>query len=211
MQEMTLPIITNDPRSDVKVIAIEGCNGTGKTTLLNAYTKLHTDVECKLCVPKIYQTAKDTKHYMLYESTALCSALYYLGGAVEVKATHNKNYSKIVFDRSVWSTFAAAYSKDESILSELFGCLKAIRNYVFIPDHIVVLDATYETCKQRIMLKQEGAEFDKDSYNQFEKKRHFYKMLKEVGYPMSFIDVNNLTEKGVLLEFEEIANKVFNL
>lgn len=210
MQQITLPLIENEQQRNVKILAIEGCNGAGKTTLLNTYGKHHVDTECKLCVPEIFQTAKDMKHFMLYDATTLCSALYYLGGAVEVKKRHDTKYKKVLLDRSVWSTFAAAYTKDESILPELFACLKAIRHHVFIPDHIVVLDATYETCKNHIAKKHEGAEFDKDSYSQFAKKNHFYRMLQEAGYPMTFIDVNNFSEKEVYQQFETISKRVFS-
>ena len=209
MQQVKLPVITSEAQQGVKVLAIEGCNGAGKTTLLNAYSKNHADTECKLCVPQIYQKAKDMKHFMLYESTALCSALYYLGGAVEVKRLHDPKYTKVLFDRSVWSTFAAAYTKDETILPELFSCMKAIRQHVFIPDYIVVLDASYETCKRHIATKHEGAEFDKDSRIQFDKKSHFYRILQDAGYPMAFINVDDLTADEVYTKFETIANKVF--
>lgn len=209
MQQIKIPIIKGSAQQNVKVLAIEGCNGVGKTTLLNTYSKLHPDTECTLCVPQVYQTAKDMKHFMLYESSALCSALYYLGGAVEVKRMHNPTYSKILFDRSVWSTFAAAYTKEESIILELFDCLETIKQYVFIPNHIVVLEASYITCRNRIAKKSAGSEFDKDSYNQFVKKIHFYKMLANSGYPISFIDVNELTEEEVYQKFNIIANSFF--
>lgn len=209
MQQIKFPFITNDAHQKVKVLAIEGCNGVGKTTLLNTYRKQHTDTECTLCVPQVYQTAKEMKHFMLYESSALCSALYYLGGAVEVKKMHDPKYFKVLFDRSVWSTFAAAYTKDETILPELFDCLKSIKQYVFIPNHIVVLEASYETCRKRIARKRAGAEFDKDSYNQFAKKTHFYRMLANIGYPITFIDANELSEKEVYRKFDIIANGFF--
>lgn len=209
MQQIKIPFISNDAQQNVKVLAIEGCNGVGKTTLLNTYSKQHPDTECTLCVPQVYQTAKEMKNFMLYESSALCSALYYLGGAVEVKRMHNPKFSKVLFDRSVWSTFDAAYAKDKTILQELFECLKAIKEYVFIPNHIIVLEASYTTCKNRIVRKSVGSEFDKDSIEQFVKKKNFYRLLKDSGYPITFIDVDTLSKEEVYQRFENLARDFF--
>lgn len=205
MQEIVVPYIKPTHPKSIRVFSIEGCNGAGKTTLLNRYMKDHPDTECRLCVPDIYQTAKDIKQFMLFESTPLCSALYYLGGAVEVCCQHNNNYSKILYDRSVWSTFAAVYAKDETLLPTLFNCLESIKNKIFLPDYIFVLDATYETCKARSNNKSHGGEFDKDEVLTFNKKRHFYQLLKDAGYPLSFLDVNNKSAEEVYTTFLQVA------
>lgn len=204
MHELNIPYIKPTHTDDVFVISIEGCNGAGKTTLLNRYEKEHPDTECHLCVPDIYQTAKDMKRFMLFESSQLCSALYYLAGAVEVYNRHNAEYSKVLFDRSVWSTFAAAYAKDEAIVPILFSTLNAIKQQVFLPNLIVVLDASYQTAKSRSSQKSVGGEFDKDELYAFTKKREFYDILKSAGYPILFLDVNDNNAEEVYLEFLKI-------
>lgn len=201
MQKVEIPYIKPSHSEEVFVFSIEGCNGAGKTTLLNRYMREHLDTECQLCVPDIYQTCKDMKKYMLLESSQLCSALYYLGGIVEVFHKHNTEYSKVLFDRSVWSTFAAAYAKDKSIIPILFNCLSAINEQVFLPNLIIVLDASFETCKSRSSRKSNGGEFDKDDKDAFYNKREFYSLLKEAGYPVLFIDVNEKNANEVYTEF----------
>lgn len=205
MSKIDIPLIKNE-NGDTLVFSIEGCNGAGKTTLLNNFKQQHSDIECLLCVPEIYQTAKDTKSFMLFKATALCSALYYFGGAVEVRKTHNKNFTKVLFDRSLWSTFAAAYAKDESIIPELVACLNIIRGHVYIPDMIIVLEASYETCQARSSKKVEGGEFDKDKKEAHEKKADFYHKLSEAGYNVKFIDVNKISPQEVLIKFENIIS-----
>ena len=148
------------------------------------------------------------KRFMLFESSQLCSALYYLSGAVEVFNCHNKNFSKVLFDRSIWSTFAAAYAKDETTLPILLNCLNAIKQQVFLPNLIIVLDASFETAKARSSQKCSGGEFDKDEIEAFMKKRNFYNLLKDAGYPILFIDVNDKNAEEVYSEFLEILNKV---
>lgn len=208
MSKVEIPYIQSSHSKDVFVFSIEGCNGAGKTTLMNRYMNDHLDTECRLCVPEIYQTAKEMKHFMLFESSQLCSALYYLGGAVEVFHNHNANYSKVLFDRSIWSTFAAAYAKDKSIMPVLFNCLMAIKNQVFLPNLIIVLDATFETCKSRSSKKSNGGEFDKDECDAFSKKREFYNLLKEAGYPVFFIDVNERSAEEVYKEFLNVLQNI---
>ena len=207
MQKLEIPYIQPaHSTDDVFVFSIEGCNGAGKTTLLNKYMKNHPDTECRLCVPDIYQTAKEMKRFMLFKSSQLCSALYYLAGAVEVFNSHNSDYSKVLFDRSVWSTFAAAYAKDEAIIPVLFNCLNAIKQQVFLPNLIIVLDASFETAKTRSSQKSVGGEFDNDETDAFSKKRNFYNLLKDAGYPILFIDVNNKDAEEVYSEFLRLIN-----
>lgn len=206
MQRLSLPYIQPSHSTDIFVFSIEGCNGAGKTTLLNRYKKDHSDTECRLCVPDIYQTAKDMKRFMLFDSSQLCSALYYLAGAVEVYNSHKSEFSKVLFDRSVWSTFAAAYAKDEKIIPVLFNALNAIKQQVFLPNLIIVLDASYTTAKARSSQKSVGAEFDKDELEAFSKKREFYDLLKEAGYPIFFIDVNNKNVEEVYSEFLHVLS-----
>ena len=208
MSKLEIPFIPPTHPNDVFVFSIEGCNGAGKTTLLNRYKKDHPDTECRLCVPDVFQTAKDMKRFMLFESSQLCSALYYLSGAVEVFNCHNKNFSKVLFDRSIWSTFAAAYAKDETTLPILLNCLNAIKQQVFLPNLIIVLDASFETAKARSSQKCSGGEFDKDEIEAFMKKGNFYNLLKDAGYPILFIDVNDKNAEEVYSEFLEILNKV---
>ncbi len=208
MSKLEIPFIPSTHPNDVFVFSIEGCNGAGKTTLLNRYKKDHPETECRLCVPDVFQTAKDMKRFMLFESSQLCTALYYLAGAVEVFNSHNKNLAKVLFDRSIWSTFAAAYAKDETIIPILLNCLNAIKQQVFLPNLIIVLDASFETAKARSSKKCNGGEFDKDEIEAFTKKRHFYDLLKEAGYPILFLDVNKKDAEEVYSEFLEMLKKI---
>ena len=206
MRKLEIPFISTEYQNDVYVIAVEGCNGTGKTTLCNEYSIRHPEIEYSLCVPDIYQTEKNMKHYMLFQSSALCSALYYLAGAIEIRKLHNPSINKVLFDRSLWSTFAAAYVKDESIMSDLFNCLKSLRNYLLFPNKVIVLEASYETAIFRISNKSTGAEFDKDKLDEYNKKAFFYHLLKDAGYNVSFIDTENKTETEVYNEFVALCN-----
>jgi thymidylate kinase len=76
-----------------------------------------------------------------------------------------------------------------------------------LPNLIIVLDASFKTAKTRSSKKCTDGEFDKDEFEIFTKKRNFYNLLKEAGYPILFIDVNNKNAEDVYSEFLEIINK----
>jgi len=198
-----LPLVTNDNQNGLQIITIEGCNGVGKSTLLNKFKAKHLDYECVLSVPDVFQTSKDMKKFMLFSSSPLCNALYYLSGSVEVRSRYDANSKKVILDRSLWSTFATAYVKEKSIIEPLFKCLESIKNYVFIPNKIIILEASYETCLLRINEKTDGKEFDKDKINEFGKKYDFYKLLKNTGYDVVFINTDSLNQNEVLEIFEK--------
>lgn len=201
MSELIIPYYKPTHSETTFVFSIEGSNGAGKTTLLNRFKESNIDTECSLCVPNVFQTAKDMKRFMLFESSALCSALYYLGGAVEMFYRHNESYSKILFDRSVWSTFAAAYARDENILPQLFKCLDVIKDKILLPNLIVVLDVSFETAKLRSKKRITGCEFDKDEKLEFEKKKYFFECLQKSGYQVTFLKTDELSIDEVYIRF----------
>jgi thymidylate kinase len=187
------------------IVALEGPNGAGKTTLMRGYAALHPDILCRLCVPDIYMDCHDMKSYMLFEASALGSAFYFLSGLFEAKREDEKaGNSKILIDRSIWSTFATAYAKDEDSIKPLFKVLNAIQDYIHLPDETVVLRASYETCTQRSGKKSAGKEFDKDTLKQFNKKMEFYTILKQQGYQVSFIETDNRDKNEVLSVFSDL-------
>jgi thymidylate kinase len=187
------------------IAAIEGPNGAGKTTLTKAYSELHPDVLCRLCVPDIYMDCHDIKSYMLFEASALGSAFYFLSGLIEAKKEDERgHYSKILIDRSIWSTFAAAYAKDETSIIPLFKVVNDIKDFIHLPDKTIVLRASYETCIQRSGEKLIGKEFDNDSFIQFNKKLDFYSILKQRGYDVIFIETDKMTKNDVLSVFSNL-------
>lgn len=204
MSKIKIPFIKSSHGNETFVVAIEGCNGVGKSTLLNNIKQRQDVFKCQLCVPEVYQTEKEMKRFMLFESSPLCSALYYLAGAVEIYETCKSDYPKLILDRSIWSTFAALTVKDDTLIPLLFGCLEAIKSHVYIPNLTVVLDASYQTSQMRITQKSNGAEYDKDEEDIFYRKRHFYQILKDNGYPVMFLDVNNLNPEEVYESFMRI-------
>ena len=79
-----------------------------------------------------------------------------------------------------------------------------MQDYLMIPDYIVVLKASYETCLERIAKKHSGKEFDKDSKELFEKKSEFYSILRKAGYPMLFLETDDYNADEVYAQFQKL-------
>ena len=202
-----IPLIKKANLEKSYIVGIEGLNGVGKTTLTRNIQNNNANIKCNLCVPELFTKNKEIKSFMLFEAAATTSALYYLSGICEAyHLVENKSYSNIVLDRSIWSTFAAAYSKRPEFVNDLLRAVDALKIHLIIPDKIIVLLASFEICQQRIINKNSGKEFDKDTKEIFEKKQDFYRILEDSGYDIRFIDTETKTPKDVYDEFKHLED-----
>ena len=189
-----------------RVVAVEGLNGVGKSTLVRAYSKRHPEVCSGYSVPEVYLADPALKKYILFRACPIASALYYIGALADSRRKMQKEASsgRILSDRSIWSTIAAAYAKDPSCLMPLLETVEALKADLVLPDTVVVLKGSYETCQARIGSKKSGAEFDADSRLVFERKYEVYDALKNGGYDVRFIETDGKSPEEVLLEFEAL-------
>ncbi len=186
-----IPLMTNGNDDGKTVYALEGLNGVGKSTVINSITSDYDDIRTIYSVPDVMLSSSEIKHFVLENEEPLLGAFFYLSGimaaAGQIKDMDEKT---VVMDRSLWSTLAAAYSKDETTLPVLAGTLELVKDKVRFPDKIIVLRASFESCLERIGKKLSGQEFDKDTEEIFYKKYRFYDILKESGYPVVFVDTD---------------------
>ena len=110
----------------------------------------------------------------------------------------------ILYDGDFRSTFAAAYAKRPDFINDLLRAVDALKLHLIIPDKIIVLLASFETCQQRIINKNSGKEFDKDTKEIFEKKQEFYRILEDSGYDIHFIDTETKKPQDVYNEFKQL-------
>ena len=192
-----------------RIVAVEGLNGVGKSSLICRYRQDHPDVPTGYAVPKCYLADRDRMTYMLFEATPAASALYYLAGNADFRRELEASGAKrFLSDRSVWSTVAAAYAKDPSLLPELLDTVDALQDRLVIPDTVIVLRGSYETCLGRIAAKASGAEFDRDSETVFWRKYELYDLLRESGYDVRDIATDGKSREEVYAEF--IAQDLWN-
>lgn len=196
---MLIPLLNNRIEDGKTVYAIEGLNGVGKSTLINSLRSGRSDICTTYCVPGIFMEDKDLKHYIFDHSEALVSPLFYLSGLVaSVREIGEVPEQFIIFDRSIWSTLAAAYSKDTETFDQVVKMLVLLQDKIRIPDRVIMLRASFETCLERIMTKGEGKEFDNDTRRDFELKSKFYDLLAQSGYPVDFIETDGKSAEEVL-------------
>lgn len=197
--ERKMPLLTNRIEDGKTVYAIEGLNGAGKSTVINSLRSGRSDICTTYCVPGIFMEDKDLKHYIFDHSEALVSPLFYLSGLV-AQSSEMKEIPEdfVILDRSIWSTLAAAYSKDTETFDQVVKMLVLLQDKIRIPDRVIMLRASFETCLSRIMTKGEGKEFDNDTRRDFELKSRFYDLLALSGYPVNFIETDGKSAEEVL-------------
>lgn len=194
-----IPLLTNKIEDGKTIYAIEGLNGVGKSTVIKSLKSGRHDICTTYCVPNIFTKYKNLKHYIFDHSEPMVSPLFYLSGLVASGREIGKiKKDFIILDRSIWSTLAAAYSKDTETFDLLVDLLVLLQDKIRIPDRVIMLRASFETCFSRIMTKGEGKEFDKDSKRDFELKSRFYDLLAQSGYPVDFVDTDGKSAEEVL-------------
>lgn len=197
---MHIPIVKNS--LNCRIVAVEGLNGVGKSSLIRRYRQDHPEIPTGYAVPKDYLADKGRMAYMLFDATPMASALYYLAGNADSRRKLEVDGAKcFLSDRSVWSTVAAAYAKDPSLLPELLDMVEALQNRLVVPDTVVVLRGSYETCLGRIAAKASGAEFDRDLETAFRRKYELYDLLRESGYDVRDIMTDGKSREDVYAEF----------
>lgn len=195
-----IPTIKNSV--NCQIVAVEGLNGVGKSSLICRYRQDHPEIPTGYAVPKCYPADRDRMTYMLFEATPAASALYYLAGSADFRRELEANGAKrFLSDRSVWSTVAAAYAKDPLLLPELFDTVDALKDQLVVPDTVVVLRGSYETCLKRIAGKASGAEFDRDTETALRRKYELYDLLRESGYDVRDIATDGKSREEVYAEF----------
>lgn len=199
---MKLPLFKSRPHS-FPIIAVEGPNGVGKTTLCHLIADHHKEIVSGLCMPEEYRTATQIRRIIREDRHLLASDLFFLSGMVIKKNLINEYFRKhhhcsaYLSDRSIWSTYAATYAISPSSIGVLTNLIRVIETEIYIPDLTILLTADYETCKQRISHKLSGKEFDDDSFSMFCKKLCFFSTLQANDYQVLSIDTNCLTANQV--------------
>lgn len=195
---------------DIKpyIIAIEGPNGVGKTTLCGSLNRME-GFEYRLGVPPEWMEY-NMKKRMIFHASWMASALYFMSGVMEVKRDI-KNLDKkfIIMERSIWSTLAVHWMKDFSRVGPLLNIMKEGHEFLPIPDLTIVLKADYDTCQNRINKKlDESKDFDKDLPREFLREMEFYDWLNNQLPNIEIIDTTNLSlEKIEKLVLNAIRNK----
>lgn len=134
------------------VVALEGANGVGKTTLLRT---LSTQLNLPTCLgtdPAWFSEAFKVR--MIRDAQWHASALFFLSGCFEqMRVLEGRPEPLILMDRSLWSTLAVHAAESVERLEILLQVLRPMAPMIQIPDMTLVLDASFASCQERIARK----------------------------------------------------------
>jgi thymidylate kinase len=177
------------------IIALEGPNGVGKTTLC-------ARLAASLCAPSCLGTesawlSRAFKTRMIRDAEWFASAMFFLSGCFEqVRGLCSSGASLVIMDRSLWSTLAVHAAERIQRLEAILTMLRPITAEIRVPDLTLVLEASFETCQTRISQK-EGVSRALDALTATEgfhrRECEFYRWLGRQLPTVRFLNVDTLT------------------
>ena len=183
---------TKNKKKENKLIAIEGPDGAGKTTLCNNIQN-NTGAEIYRGVPAEWENY-EIKTAMIKTDFWISSTCFFLSGAIEQGKRLQNIKGKIITDRSVWSTFAINIKKDPARFNKMIELLNYSAAEIFFPDLIIFLKPSYECLKERNNNKTLNEKtwdfYTPGSKEAFEIEISFFEWLKSNGVKIEFIDAN---------------------
>lgn len=201
-----LPAFARRGASGPFVVAIEGANGTGKTTLCRLLSR-------SLRVPSCLGTddawfSKAFKTRMIRDAEWFSSAMFFLSGCFErMRELRQRTDRLVIMDRSLWSTLAVHGAESPARLKSLLAMLKPLAGHIHVPDLTIVLEAEFKTCQSRIARKT-GADRLLDELTAVPafhgREKEFYLWLARRRSEVLFLDANKdrpeiITERAAAL------------
>ena len=199
LNQLRLPEFNRDKSAPQRVVALEGPNGVGKTTLcrsladdLSASWSLGTDDAW---------FSKPFKTRMIRDAHWYASAMFFLSGCFEQSRLQRLNPAPLlIMDRSLWSTFAVHAAEDIGRLEKLLSMIRPIAAAIDVPDLTVVLEASFGTCQERIAHKEgEARALDLLTANEafFAREQEFYRWLGRQMSSVVFLDADRTAPEEV--------------
>ena len=181
------------------VVALEGPNGVGKSTLGAA---LADALDVPVCLGIDSAWFSDAfKIRMIRDADWFASAMFFLSGCFEqMRVLRESPAPLVIMDRSIWSTLAVHAAEELQRLEAMLTMLRPIAAGIRVPDFTLVLEASLETCKNRIDHKA-GVSRTLDELTatqSFHSREHdFYRWLGNQVPTLSFLNVDTLSAAQV--------------
>jgi thymidylate kinase len=189
------------------VVAVEGANGVGKTTLCRLLAAREQLASC-LGTDKAW-FSEEFKIRMIRDAEWAASAMFFLSGCLEqMRMLRGRPDRLILMDRSLWSTLAVQAATDVERLERLILMLLPIEECVQVPDLTLVLDAPFLTCQARIAQKTGVARALDEltaSAAFHRREQEFYHWLSGNISNVAFVETGNKTPGTVV---DEVANLI---
>jgi thymidylate kinase len=188
------------------IVAIEGPNGVGKSTLVGALAG-SLEAPCCLGVDPAW-FAESFKARMIRDADWFASGMFFLSGCFEqMRVLRESRVPLAIMDRSIWSTLAVHAAEKVQRLEAMLTMLRPIAAGVRVPDFTLVLEASFETCQDRISHKQGNSRaLDELTATQtfHSRERDFYRWLGDRAPGVTFLNVDALSAAEAFAASREI-------
>jgi thymidylate kinase len=175
------------------VVALEGANGVGKTTLCRSLSRQLTAPACLGTDEAWFSDSFKTR--MIRDAEWFASAMFFLSGCFEqMRVLRARPDPLVIMDRSVWSTLAVHGAESHDRLAALLAMLQPVAAQIQVPDFTIVLEASFETCQSRIARKSGAARLldDLTATTAFHaREQEFYRWLARQRSEVVFLDANH--------------------
>lgn len=205
---MNIPEKLRIPKNTKTIVAFEGVDGSGKTSLCNKIAERDPRLQF-VRIPDAY-TQRPFKDYLNGQTTHISGALIYAASLVDRNQMISADDSHCFFitDRSLWSTLALIYARNPNSLQTVIDVFAAIQLYLPIPDVVYVLDIPFEVCRRRIMARNPGdRKYDDMGLEEYCKHMEFYRKLKAAGVNIKFIQAEHMSYDD---EIEFVLGELFH-
>lgn len=199
LESLRLPPFASRDASRPFVVALEGANGAGKTTVCQL-------VSHSLAAPACLGTdeawfSDSFKIRMIRDAEWFASAMFFLSGCFEqMRVLRDRPEALVIMDRSLWSTLAVHGAGSPQRLDALLAMLGPIAGEIRVPDLTLVLQASFETCQSRIAHKSGTARLlDGLTANQefHAREAEFYRWLADQRSEVQFLDADQARPESV--------------
>jgi thymidylate kinase len=193
LEPLRLPRFADRQGAGPRVIALEGANGAGKTTVGRLLSNSLSAPACLGTDAAWFSDAFKTR--MIRDAEWFASAMFFLSGCFEQRRVlRSQPHALVILDRSIWSTLAVHGAESPARLEALLAMLRPIAAEICVPDLTLVLEASFETCQSRIARKSGTARLLDDltaNATFHAREQEFYRWLARQRSEVGFLDVNH--------------------
>jgi thymidylate kinase len=191
---LKIPVSLLTPNNNHLIIAFEGVDGCGKTSLCEKLEEFDNRIHFTR-IPTAY-TQRPFKDHLAFNTTHISSALIYAGSLVDRKRVIDEyDVTDIaVTDRSIWSTLTLLYARHPESVQEMIDVFAAISQHLPVPDIVYVLDVPFSICQERIMARSANVrKYDDMMQEEYNKHLEFYHLLKDSGVNIRFVNTEKMS------------------
>lgn len=194
LNDITISDIFRKPNCKCRMIAFEGVDGSGKSSICAALDASFDDTVF-VKIPQEYMSPS-FKAYLSFQASQIANALIYTASLVDRKVicdTLDRSILFAVTDRSLWSTVAQSHVKYPEKTRDILSVFETVSQYVPIPETVFVLDTPYEVCRERVMRRCPGdRRFDSMSRDEYKRHMDFYYWLETQNVGVKIVPFNNM-------------------